>query len=450
MYELLIKNGTIVTSSQRLKCNLVTNEGIIVAITNKKPKTNRVIDAEGKMILPGIIDIHCHLRDPGFEHKEDFETGTRAAAAGGVTFVFPQPNLDPVPNTVENFKKEVEIGARKSLVDFNPIASPLLYEDGWVPKLAKEGTAWFKIFQKVAAYPYSSPASTTNTSHIYEAFKEIAKTGLRCSIHPFDKNFFEEAPKIIKKKGIPFTLSNYVKYISTELEMTSAVYQLYYLAKKAGMKWYALHCIFPDYLDLVRKIKASGELDVIATAETLWSMSDKIYDVKRGEYIHVDWPPLNLNEIWRGVNDGTIDCLGTDHAPHNREEMMTDDPLNSHLGFPFLEWWGHMMLNEVNKGSFTLEKFVDITSTNASKIFGFYPKKGTLQVGSDADIIIVDLEREWTITSDKIYTKCQLNPFHNWKMKGKVTHTILRGQVIMEEGEVMGKPGYGKFIKPIL
>ena len=83
MYELLIKNGTIVTSSKRLKCNIVTNEGIIVAITNKKPKTNRVIDAEGKMILPGIIDIHCHLRDPGFEHKEDFETGTRAAAAGG-------------------------------------------------------------------------------------------------------------------------------------------------------------------------------------------------------------------------------------------------------------------------------------------------------------------------------------------------------------------------------
>ena len=108
-----------------------------------------------------------------------------------------------------------------------------------------------------------------------------------------------------------------------------------------------------------------------------------------------------------------------------------------------------MMLNEVNKGSFTLEKFVEITSENASKIFGFYPQKGTLQVGSDADIIIVDLEREWTITSEIVYTKCQLNPFHDWKIKGKVTHTILRGQVIMEEGEVMGKPGYGKFIRPI-
>jgi len=448
MYELLIKNGTIITSSKRFKANLVTNQGVIVAVTNKKPKTKRVIDAEDKLILPGIIDIHCHLRDPGFEHKEDFETGTRAAAAGGVTFVFPQPNLDPVPNTVENFKKEVEIGARKSLVDFNPIASPLLYEEGWVPKLAKEGTAWFKIFQKVAAYPYSSPASTTNTAHIYEAFKEIAKTGLRCSIHPFDKNFFEEAPRIIEKKGIPMTLSNYLKYVSTEKEMTSAAYQLYYLAKKAGMKWYALHCIFPDYIELVRKIKASGELDVIATAETLWSMSDKVYDVKQEEYIDVGWPPLNLNAVWRGVNDGTIDCLGTDHAPHNREEMMTDDPLNSHFGFPFLEWWGHIMLNEVNKGSFTLEKFVEITSENASKIFGFYPQKGTLQIGSDADIIIVDLEREWTITSERVYTKCQLNPFHNWKIKGKVTHTILRGQIIMEEGEVMGKPGYGKFIRP--
>jgi dihydroorotase-like cyclic amidohydrolase len=280
MFDLLIKNGTIVTSSTRLKSNLVINQGVIVAITNETPKTERVIDAQDKLILPGIIDIHCHLRDPGFEHKEDFETGTQAAAAGGVTFVFPQPNLDPVPNTVETFKKEVELGAKKSLVDFNPIASPLLYEDGWVPKLAKEGTAWFKIFQKVAAYPYSSPASTSNTAHIYGAFKEIAKTGLRCSIHPFNKNFFDEAPRILEKKGIALTLSNYLKYISTEKEMTSAAYQLYYLAKKAGMKWYALHCIFPDYLELVRKIKTSGELDVIATAETLWSMSDNVYTLK--------------------------------------------------------------------------------------------------------------------------------------------------------------------------
>jgi dihydroorotase/allantoinase len=107
-----------------------------------------------------------------------------------------------------------------------------------------------------------------------------------------------------------------------------------------------------------------------------------------------------------------------------------------------------MMLNEVNKGSFTLEQFVEVTSENASKIFGFYPQKGTIQVGSDADVILVDLDREWTITSDRVYTKCQLNPFHDWKIRGKVTHTILRGQVIMEEGEVMGKPGYGTFIKP--
>ena len=129
-----------------------------------------------------------------------------------------------------------------------------------------------------------------------------------------------------------------------------------------------------------------------------------------------------------------------------REDMQTEDPLKSNLGRPIAEWYGHLLLNEVNNGRLTLERLAEVTSVNGAKIFGLYPRKGAILPGSDADMIICDVNREWTIGSEKIYTKTQLNPYHNRKIKGKVTHTILRGEVIMEEGEVTGKPGYGKFI----
>ena len=125
-----------------------------------------------------------------------------------------------------------------------------------------------------------------------------------------------------------------------------------------------------------------------------------------------------------------------------------DDPLHTPAGFGMAEWYGHILLNEVNKGSFSLEKLVEITSVNGAKIFGFYPRKGSNLPGTDADFTICDMNKEWTIDSDKIYMKTHLNAYHGRKLKGKVTHTIVRGNVIMENGDVIGKPGFGQFILP--
>lgn len=452
--DLLIKNGMVYTPAGFQKWDVGARKGKIAFLSEPGVIQNgqRIIDAAGKYVLPGIIDFHTHLREPGFTQKEDFETGTRAAAAGGVTMVCPQPNLDPVPNTVENYRKEIGIGERKSLVDFNPPASPLGYEEGWVPRLAAEGAAWFKVFQKVANYPYSTPAGTRNTAHLYAAFKEIAKTGRYCSIHPFDHFFFDEIPEKLRKQGLPMTMRNYSPLLYSDEEYAGAAYELYFLAKKAKMKWYALHCYTPSYIDLVRWAKTEKKIDVIASCELMDGLSypPKLYNVKHGEWFEIgNMATYDVEKTWAAINDGTIDFLGSDHAPHTREEYKFDDPLHSVVGSPIAEWYGHLLLNEVNNGRLSLERLVEVTSVNGAKIFGFYPRKGALLPGSDADLIICDLEREWTITSEKVYTKCQLNPYHGKKIKGQITHTILRGKVIMEGGEVIGKPGYGQFIPPI-
>ncbi len=452
--DLLVKNGKVYTEAgfQDLDVAVSGEKIAFITMPGTIPEAETTIDAAGKYVLPGIIEVHVHVREPGFTYKEDFETASRAAAAGGVTMFCPQPNTDPVPNTVENYRKEVELGEKKSLVDFSPMASPLLYKEGWVPKLAAEGAPWFKIFQKVTAYPYSTPAGTINTAHIFGAFKEIAKTGKYCSIHPFDQFFFAEAQE--KRRLMPLKDFGALSYAETygEAEKEGAAYELYYLAKKAGIKWYALHCYSPGYQDLVRWAKSEKKIDVVAGFDNVWMnifFSPKVYDVKRGEWLEFlmpTLPPDDIEKCWAAINDGTIDFIGTDHAPHTREESAPKDlhKLELSTSLPVLEWYGHLLLNEVNNGNITLEKLVEVTSVNPAKIFGF-SRKGAILPGSDADLIVCDLKKEWTITSDKVYTKVQLNPHHGKKIKGKVTHTILRGTVIMEEGEVTGKPGYGKF-----
>jgi dihydroorotase-like cyclic amidohydrolase len=194
-------------------------------------------------------------------------------------------------------------------------------------------------------------------------------------------------------------------------------------------------------------------MDVIGSCEVMPSIhyASKIFDVERKEWFEVGNKPgtaEDYEKLWQAINDGTIDFLATDHAPQKREAYTLDDPTKSHLGAPMIEWYGHLLLDEVNKGHLSLKRLVEVTSESAAKVFGFYPRKGAILPGSDADLIICDLKREWTITSKRVYTRVQLNPYHGREVKGKITHTILRGAVIMEEGEVKGKPGYGRFIKP--
>ena len=307
------------------------------------------------------------------------------------------------------------------------------------------GPAGFKIFQKVTDYPYSTPAGTRDTAVILEAFEEIAKTGKWCLVHPFDHNFLDHAQRKAKESGEAFTPATFAKFYKMEEEFVSGGYSIYYLAKQAGIRWFAGHLPFYSGIDLVRWAKTENVIDVLGCNDNCWltilPQEEMVYDVGPGEFVKRMQPAPSkewLDKLWGAINDNTMEMIATDHAPHLRGESAPG---------PLLEWYGHLLLNEVNNGRTTLERLVEITSVNAAKrLFGFYPRKGAIQPGSDADIILCDMDKEWTIGSDKVYTKCQINPYHGKKIKGQVTLTMLRGTVIMENGEVIGKPGYGKFI----
>lgn len=450
--DLLIKNGLIYTETGFTKLDIAVKDEKIACLAEPGliEEAARVIDAEGLHVLPGMIDFHCHLREPGAEYKEDFITGTKAAANGGVTMVCPQPNTDPIPNTVEAYRKQVELASQKAVIDFNPIASPMGFQEGWVPKLAEEGTAYYKIFQKPTNKPLIESTGTMDTHALYSAFRAVAETGRYCCVHPMDKYFLDANVERIKKEGGPFDLMHVLPQLYGDEEMTGAAYQLSYFAKKAGMKWYALHCWHPGYIDLVRMLKKYGGMDVIASVEMLPinGLSDVLYDPKTGEGIPIGHAAApDLPKMWEAINDGTIDFIGSDHSPHAVSDYRPDQPLNSAAGVPGLDWYGHLLLDEVNKGTLTLERLVEITSVTGAKHFGFYPRKGSNHLGTDADFTICDLKQEWTVGPEKVYNKCGLSPYYGRKLQGKVTHTIVRGTIVMEEGDVKGQPGHGKFIK---
>jgi len=450
-FDLVINNGTVYTEQGFYKLNVGVKGEKIAVLADPSVSLDgaKTIDAANKYVLPGFIDCHCHLRDPGLTQKEDFYTGTMAAAHSGITMVCPQPNVKPVPNTLADYMEEVQAGQARAVVDFNPIGCPLgTAED--VKQIAEAGSAWFKLFEKVATYPYNTTAGTLDTHRIFEAFKAVAATGKYCSVHPFDKYFFDAAVERVKAEGKPLTLENVRHMWYSDEEMTGAAYQLSYYAKKAGMKWYAMHAWMPGYIDLVRMLKERGEMDIVSSFEYMPALdaSDEIYHIDSGRYIYLnhDAKP-DKAKIWHAVRDGVIDMIGSDHAPHAPEEYHSDNALHTGAGFAMLDYFGHLLVSHVNEGDMPLEKLVEVTSVNFAKAFGMYPRKGSNVVGTDADFTIVDLNKEWTITEqDKVYTKTQTIPYVGRRIHGAVTGTVVRGRVVMENGEVFGEPGYGRMI----
>ncbi|MHA1401614.1 MAG: dihydroorotase [Candidatus Heimdallarchaeaceae archaeon] len=445
--DMLIKNGTVYTPNGPIKCNVAINEGKIVALVSgsNMPNADRSIDCMGKLVFPGIIDPHVHFRDPGYTHKEDFESGSKSAAAGGITLVMDQPNTDPVPNTLERFIAHRENANKKSFVDFNHFASPGIIEE--VSKIAGIGAIAFKIFQKKAAYPYDTEASISDDYEIYKCFTAVGETDLPCSVHAHETDIYDGMMKELADKG-EMKWERFIQASYSDLVRVGTVPNLIYLAEKAGVQYYALHCGSRDYVNVIRNAKSIGK-NIIADCEFshLVPAPKKENDILKGQYHTTE---ADVLATWQGIYDGTIDFIDSDHAPHNKEEIEIglSNPEKMALGYGCIQYYFPLLLNEVNNGRISYKHLVKLCSSNVAKIFNLYPRKGAIQIGSDADITIVDPKRIEKISSDNLHTKVGWIPYEGCEVTGIPIYTIIRGNIVMEDREVIGKAGYGEFIKP--
>jgi dihydroorotase/allantoinase len=449
--DLVVRNSTILTPEGQTGpgAGVAVDDGKIVAVGDEDqlPEANEVVDAGGNIVAPGVIDCHIHNRSPGLEYKEDWETATRAAAAGGVTTVNGMPNTDPVIDSPEHIQTKADLGEENALVDFQFYA--VITSDNYdqVHDLDEAGVVGYKVFLGTTIGAIPPPTD----GELLEAMGQVAETGKRLGFHEENDQILSHLAEKFQAEGKNDPI--YHTWSRPPITEREAISRTCLFAEEMGAKIHMFHLSCGSGAQIVRDAKAEG-LDV--TAETmphyLWFTEDVMNE--KGNVARIQ-PPIRDEEerdlLWTEVLDdnGGIDCIATDHSPHTDEEKGMDDPFKNTWevisGFVGLETEVPAMLTFVDDGRMSLEQWIDMHSRRPAQIWGMYPEKGSLQIGTDADLTIFDPDREWTLEDrHTLHSKNTVTPFEGESFTGKVTGTIVRGNVVYDEDQgVLGEPGFG-------
>jgi dihydroorotase len=444
--DLVVKDGTVVTPSGSFAGGVAIDEGKIVAVgsSSAMPNADRTIDASGMHVLPGIIDGHVHFREPGFEYKEDLHSGSTGAAAGGVTTFLDMPNVNPPTADAASFELKLGKAREKSVVDFGIFGVVMPTNVDKIKELADHGAIGYKIFMGETVGNLPSP----DDWELVLAFQEIAKTGLRVGVHAENRAITTHLVNDLKKSGRTDGLAHLESRpsISEAEAMTRAIT----FTRPYGTKLHIFHLSSADGVQILGEAKRQG---LPVTAETCphYLLIDGRTIEKLGPLLKMNPPvrgPDHSKALWGGLKSGAVDMIATDHSPHAREEKLRPSIWDAIAGWPGVETMVPLILNEVNKGTLTLNELTKFMSENPSKVWGMYPQKGSLSVGSDGDLTVVDLKAEKTIKGEDLHSKGKLTPFDGWTVKGIPTYSISGGRVVMEKGEVHDDAGRGKFVRP--
>ena len=448
--DLIVKNGTVVTSTSEAKLDVAIDGGKFVAIAAPGTlglEAKETYDATGKYVIPGVIDGHVHFREPGFEYKEDWRTGSTAAAIGGVTTVIDMPNTNPKTDTVEGVLLKAKLASEKSFVDFGIIG--LLVQDS-VPNLrgvAEAGACGYKSFLGETIGKIPAP----DDGMMLDGLKEIAELGLRIGFHAENNEIMQHLIRQMKAAG----RKDWQAHVDSRpaLAECESIQRMSLFAKAIGTRIHIFHLSSSDGLDMIDKWRAEG---VDITTET-----GAHYVFKKAEDMDQTHERLRMNPPVRwgheghgpallaGLNDGRVNQIATDHSPHTKEEKLTGDIWTAISGYPQVEISVRLWLTHgVNTGRMTLQQFVRATSEGPAKTWDLYPQKGALQVGSDGDLTILDLNQEGVLRDDDLHSKNHVTPFDGEPYKGNAVATILRGRIIMKDGQLTTDKSDGQLVRP--
>ena len=446
--DLVIRNGTLVSHDAMAPASIAIKDGRVLSVgaDEAMPPARETFDAAGLHVLPGAIDVHVHFRDPGYPDKEDWASGTAAAAFGGVTTVFDMPNTIPPVGTAEVLAAKHRIAAAKAHVDYGLYG--LLGEDtiANVPALIEGGVIGFKLYMGNTFGKIPSPS----TGAMLEAFEVVAPTGKRISLHAETNSVMERRETRLRQAERTDALAHVAS--RPAVVAVEAVSRAAILAEWTGARIHILHISSAEELRPLREAKARG-VDITGETGPHYLMLSTDDYARLGGIIRVN-PPVrearNQEPLWAALADGTVDLIATDHAPHTPEEKTRNDIWTVDCGFPGVETQMPLMLTAVSAGRMGICDYVRLSAANPARTFGLYPRKGAIQPGAEADIAIVDLARAWTIDDAKLQSRSKITPWNGFRVKGLPIHTLVRGRFVMRDRTLVADMrGWGRSVHAI-
>ena len=432
-YDLILKNGIVVLPEETTKVDVgIKNNKIHTIGCLSDSSAKNVIDCDGLHVLPGVIDSQVHFREPGLENKENLESGMLAAAAGGVTAVFEMPNTDPLTITPDTIKDKLQRASRVAWTDYafylggTGRTGPNLGEWENAP-----GICGIKIFMGASTGELMTASD--------EEVESVLSNGKRVvAVHAEDQFIMQKNMKEILKDQTDVALHSVWRSPESCLSATKRVVTI---AKKYKRRVHVLHITTSEEMDFLRKNKDVASVELLANHLTLHAPD--CYE-RLGTLAQQN-PPIrekhHQEALWKALNDGTVDILASDHAPHTMEEKSQVYP-KSPSGTPGVQTLVPIMLNHVNNGKLTLERLVELWSYGPERIHKLI-NKGRIAEGYDADFTVVDMKKKNTITNAQQKSKTGWTPYDGMEVVGWPIITIIRGNIVMRDDEMyepIGKP----------
>ena len=433
MAELGIVGGTVVSTTGEARLNVYADGGRITAVTADELPADNVVDATGLHVLPGFVDTHVHLMDPGPTEREDFPTGTSAAAVRGVTTIVEHTHGHPIRLPADLEAKRQHLRGR-SFVDFGLAAHVWPDTIDRLHEVWAAGVTFFKIF---TCTTHGVPG--LDTANLWRTLTEVSRFGGTCLIHCEDEELTAEAERFLRAAG---RTDNAVinEWRSREAEEV-AVSVTSLLARRADARVTVAHVSSPDVARLVARERAEGA-DIAAEACPQYFLLREDEVVTEGA-LRKFTPPARArsdedeDEMWRLLREGVLTHLSTDHAPSTLEQKSEGSIWDVHFGLPGLDTTGPLLIDAAVRGKLSLSDVVRVYSEGPARRYGLYPRKGHLGAGADADLVLVDLSPAGTIRNADVLSKAGWTPYEGRSVQGRVVATYLRGRPLAHDGALV-------------
>jgi dihydroorotase (multifunctional complex type) len=439
----VLTNAKAYLNGEIADCSIAIEEDKIFKIgkETQMPNADQKTDLKNLLVLPGLIDEHVHLRDEGKAYKEDFTSGTAASAAGGFTTVLDMPNNEPGTMSVETLRNRMRFAQRKILVNVGFYSEfPKNLSQG--KDIVSEGAVAFKLFMGCQV----GGLNIDDDQALKEAFKEVAKLKVPVAVHAEDKALLvanEEKLKQAKKSGT----IDFLKAHSEAVEL-KAIQRLIKLSEQTDVRLHFCHVSTEEGLNAIVEAKNAGRTVTCEVTPNHLMLSQE--DLKQYGQMVIMAPPLrskkHVEALWKGIEDGSVDALGSDHAPHALSEKSASSVWDVKVGVPGLETTLPLMTTMVKKKRLTLSQVVQLLAEKPAEIYGL-TDRGRLEQGKNADLTVVDFNCKFKIDASKFKSKAKYSPYDGWEVQGKPVKTFVNGQLVFDEGEIVAKAGSGSIVR---